>query len=58
MYDAATALCKLLTQLQIAIDGGKDSLSMAARSPLPVQEKGQSSAESTELVKAPGEWSE
>lgn len=31
MYDACTAMCELMTQLNIAVDGGKDSLSMAAR---------------------------
>ncbi|KAI4342176.1 hypothetical protein MLD38_026828 [Melastoma candidum] len=41
MYDAATALAEAMIELGIAIDGGKDSLSMAA------------SADG-ELVKAPG----
>lgn len=31
MYDACTAMCQLMTELNIAVDGGKDSLSMAAR---------------------------
>ncbi|KAJ9594363.1 hypothetical protein L9F63_014205, partial [Diploptera punctata] len=31
LYDACTAMCKVMRQLGIAIDGGKDSLSMAAR---------------------------
>ncbi|XP_069680466.1 phosphoribosylformylglycinamidine synthase isoform X2 [Periplaneta americana] len=31
LYDACTAMCKVMTQLGIAVDGGKDSLSMAAR---------------------------
>merc|ERR1719343_1894407 len=34
MYDAAQALGEIMTELGIAIDGGKDSLSMAARVPL------------------------
>lgn len=41
LFDACAAMCKLMQQLGIAIDGGKDSLSMAAR-------VGQ------ETVKAPG----
>lgn len=41
MYDAATALSEAMIELGIAIDGGKDSLSMAARS-------------GGEVVKAPG----
>ncbi|ELU02558.1 hypothetical protein CAPTEDRAFT_210251, partial [Capitella teleta] len=31
LYDACAALCAVMKQLGIAIDGGKDSLSMAAR---------------------------
>ncbi|XP_063979730.1 phosphoribosylformylglycinamidine synthase [Diachasmimorpha longicaudata] len=31
LYDACTAMCQLMKRLGIAIDGGKDSLSMAAR---------------------------
>lgn len=31
MYDACQAMCKIMTELNIAVDGGKDSLSMAAR---------------------------
>ena len=41
MYDAATAMADAMIELGIAIDGGKDSLSMAARA-------------GHELVKAPG----
>ncbi|CAN6464537.1 unnamed protein product [Victoria cruziana] len=41
MYDAAVALAETMIQLGIAIDGGKDSLSMAAHA-------------SNEVVKAPG----
>nr|GMD86053.1 probable phosphoribosylformylglycinamidine synthase, chloroplastic/mitochondrial [Ipomoea batatas] len=41
MYDAAIALSESMIELGIAIDGGKDSLSMAARA-------------SGEVVKAPG----
>ncbi|XP_010242666.1 PREDICTED: probable phosphoribosylformylglycinamidine synthase, chloroplastic/mitochondrial [Nelumbo nucifera] len=41
MYDAATSLSEAMIELGIAIDGGKDSLSMAAHS-------------SGEVVKAPG----
>jgi len=45
LYDAAVALRDILLELGIAVDGGKDSLSMAAR----VDVQGQ-----TEIVKAPG----
>nr|XP_033800859.1 phosphoribosylformylglycinamidine synthase isoform X1 [Geotrypetes seraphini] len=31
LYDACTAMCNVMAQLGIAVDGGKDSLSMAAR---------------------------
>ena len=46
LYDAAAALCELMLDLGIAVDGGKDSLSMAAHAP------GKRGAEET--VKAPG----
>jgi phosphoribosylformylglycinamidine synthase len=46
IYDAAVALRDILIDLGIAIDGGKDSLSMAALAPLRSGE--------TETVKAPG----
>ncbi|MFQ6045038.1 MAG: phosphoribosylformylglycinamidine synthase, partial [Gemmatimonadales bacterium] len=46
LYDAAKALCDILIQLGIAIDGGKDSLSMAAIAPGPDGKD--------ETVKAPG----
>nr|XP_031826710.1 phosphoribosylformylglycinamidine synthase [Nomia melanderi] len=41
LYDACSAMCSLMNELGIAIDGGKDSLSMAARI-------------GEEVVKAPG----
>ena len=41
MFDACTALCEAMGELDVAIDGGKDSLSMAARA-------------GGEVVKAPG----
>jgi phosphoribosylformylglycinamidine synthase len=47
LYDAAEALREILLALGIAIDGGKDSLSMAAHAP---DELG-----ADETVKAPGE---
>jgi len=47
MYDIAEALSNVMVELGIAIDGGKDSLSMAARVPL---EGGK-----TETVKSPGQ---
>lgn len=31
MFDACKAMCQMMSELNIAIDGGKDSLSMAAR---------------------------
>ena len=31
LYDACSAMCRLMEQLGIAVDGGKDSLSMTAR---------------------------
>ncbi len=46
LYDAATALRDILVELGIAIDGGKDSLSMAAKV---VYSSGK-----TEVVKSPG----
>jgi len=41
MFDACVALCEAMTDLDVAVDGGKDSLSMAARA-------------DGEVVKAPG----
>ena len=46
LYDAAVALSEILTQLGIAVDGGKDSLSMATQ----VKDL----AGDTETVKSPG----
>ena len=47
MYNAACALREAMIDLGVAIDGGKDSLSMAARAPL--------NGDATETVKAPGQ---
>lgn len=47
MYDAAEALSDIMVELGIAIDGGKDSLSMAARVPL--------AAGGAETAKSPGQ---
>lgn len=44
LWDACKAMCEVMGQLGVAIDGGKDSLSMAARV-------------GTETVKAPGTFS-
>lgn len=44
LWDACKAMCEVMGQLGVAIDGGKDSLSMAARV-------------GTETVKAPGTYS-
>lgn len=41
LYEACQAMCLLMKELGIAIDGGKDSLSMAARM-------------GSDIVKAPG----
>jgi phosphoribosylformylglycinamidine synthase len=46
LHDAAVAMSDFMLELGIAVDGGKDSLSMAARAPL--ADGGE------ELVKAPG----
>ncbi len=46
LYDAAVAMRDLMIALGVVVDGGKDSLSMAARAPLP--------AGGEEVVKAPG----
>jgi phosphoribosylformylglycinamidine synthase len=46
LYDAAVALSSILTELGIAIDGGKDSLSMATQV--------SDSSGNTETVKSPG----
>jgi phosphoribosylformylglycinamidine synthase len=35
LYDAAVAMRELMIELGIAVDGGKDSVSMAARAPCP-----------------------
>lgn len=47
MYEAAESLAKMMIELGIAIDGGKDSLSMAART---IHEK----TKKDEMVKCPG----
>jgi phosphoribosylformylglycinamidine synthase len=47
LHDAAVAMSDLMVELGIAVDGGKDSLSMAARAPL--------ANGGEEVVKAPGE---
>ncbi len=58
LYDAAVALGDILTKLGIAIDGGKDSLSMAAQ--VKRQEPGnrkqgtEDREQTTEIVKSPG----
>lgn len=31
LYETCEAMCKVMTALGVAVDGGKDSLSMAAR---------------------------
>jgi phosphoribosylformylglycinamidine synthase len=46
LYDAAVAMHDVMVALGIAVDGGKDSLSMAARAP--------GDADGDETVKAPG----
>jgi phosphoribosylformylglycinamidine synthase len=46
LYDAAVAMSDMMTELGIAVDGGKDSISMAARAP--------DGTGHDETVKAPG----
>jgi len=46
LHDAAKAMCEIMLELGIAVDGGKDSISMAARAP--------GEAGEDETVKAPG----
>ncbi|KAI0558449.1 phosphoribosylformylglycinamidine synthase [Gracilaria domingensis] len=46
LYDAAVAMRDIMLELEIAVDGGKDSLSMAARCP--------TADGSVETVRAPG----
>ena len=46
LYDAAVAMRDIMLELGIAVDGGKDSLSMAAKVPLPDG--------TSETVKSPG----
>merc|ERR1719359_289262 len=57
MYDCAEAISNIMIELGIAIDGGKDSLSMAAR--VPVKGNGQGvvtpMGSASETVKGPGE---
>ena len=48
LYEAAVAMCDIMAELGIAIDGGKDSLSMAAQAPHQLNEG------RTETVKSPG----
>jgi len=31
LYDACSAMCQVMAELGVAVDGGKDSLSMTAR---------------------------
>jgi phosphoribosylformylglycinamidine synthase len=48
LYEAAVAMCNIMAELGIAVDGGKDSLSMAAQAPHHLNEG------RTEMVKSPG----
>ena len=49
LHDAAVAMARMMEELGIAVDGGKDSLSMAALAPGEEGEEGEE-----ETVKAPG----
>jgi phosphoribosylformylglycinamidine synthase len=51
LYDAAVALSDVMTRLGIAIDGGKDSLSMAAQVRT---QNTDNRAQTVEIVKSPG----
>ena len=42
LYSACVAMCDVMSELGVAVDGGKDSLSMATRS------------HDGEIIKAPG----
>jgi phosphoribosylformylglycinamidine synthase len=53
MYDTAEAISEIMIELGISIDGGKDSLSMAARVPLKKAVSPQGGH--SETVKSPGE---
>jgi len=57
MYDCAEAISTIMVELGISIDGGKDSLSMAAR--VPTKGNGQGvvtpQGSNSETVKSPGE---
>ncbi|HLA49988.1 MAG TPA: phosphoribosylformylglycinamidine synthase, partial [Thermodesulfovibrionia bacterium] len=48
LYEAAVAMSEIMLNLGIAVDGGKDSLSMAAQAPHPFSDN------KTETVKSPG----
>lgn len=48
LYQACEAMCDLMKQIGVAVDGGKDSLSMAARLPNP------NDPSKSEIIKAPG----
>ncbi|KAG9508654.1 Phosphoribosylformylglycinamidine synthase [Fragariocoptes setiger] len=61
LVDTCAAMCALMSRLGIAVDGGKDSLSMSASVPPAEQNDGRGEAgeqaadqASAELVKAPG----
>ncbi len=47
LYDAVVAMRDVMIELGIAVDGGKDSLSMAAKCPAP-------NGGAEEMVRAPG----
>ena len=49
LYEAAVAMSEIMLNLGIAVDGGKDSLSMAAQAPHPLSDNNK-----TETVKSPG----
>jgi phosphoribosylformylglycinamidine synthase len=54
MWDACEALRDVMLALGVAIDGGKDSLSMAARAPAPAAAAEGKDGATTETVKCPG----
>lgn len=49
LYQACQAMCEVMKTIGVAVDGGKDSLSMAARLPVKQGQEGQNT-----VVKAPG----
>ena len=55
LHDTCAALCAMMEAVGVAADGGKDSLSMAARASRVTSDETQTAASATDItVKAPG----